>query len=63
MPPAARTLEMTARERIAAAYVTGPVGHFVAGSIDLALAVGRILIARARAQLASVTSQVPSRRR
>jgi hypothetical protein len=42
---------MTARERLAAGYVTGPVGHFVAGSIDLALAVGRLVHARWRRAL------------
>jgi hypothetical protein len=44
---------MTGRERLAASYVTGPVGHFVAGSIDLALAVGRVLLARGNSRLAS----------
>ena len=48
-----RTLRMTARERVAASYVTGPIGHFVAGSIDLALAVGRLVHARARGALRS----------
>jgi hypothetical protein len=46
-----RSLRMNARERVAASYVTGPVGHFVAGSIDLGLAVARLLIARARRTL------------
>jgi hypothetical protein len=46
-----RTLRMTAGERLVAGYVTGPVGHFVAGSIDLALAVGRVLVARGRSSL------------
>ena len=43
-----RTLRLSRRERLAASYVTGPVGHFVAGSIDIALAVGRLLRARGR---------------
>jgi hypothetical protein len=42
---------MTPRERLAAGYVTGPAGHFVAGSIDLALAVGRLALARGRRAL------------
>jgi hypothetical protein len=41
-----RPLRMTPGERLAAGYVTGPVGHFIAGSTDLALAVGRLLVAR-----------------
>ena len=51
MPTRPRTLRMTRGERLAAAYVTGPAGHFVAGSIDIALAVGRLLAARGRAGL------------
>jgi hypothetical protein len=46
-----RTLRMTPGERLAAGYVTGPVGHFVAGSIDIALAFGRLLVARGRSGL------------
>jgi hypothetical protein len=42
---------MTRRERLAASYVTGPVGHFIAGSIDLALAAGRLVLARLRRAL------------
>jgi hypothetical protein len=53
MQTRARTLRLTRRERLAAGYVTGPLGHFVAGTIDLALAVARLLVARGRSALSS----------
>lgn len=61
MPPATRTLDMTARERLVSAYVTGPLGHLVAGSIDLVLAIGRMLYARASAALTRAAGRSPRR--
>jgi hypothetical protein len=61
MQPRPRTLRLSRRERLAASYVTGPAGHFVAGSIDIALAVGRLLLARGRSTVRDGGARVRQR--
>ena len=47
----AAPIRCSRRERLQAAYVTGPLGHFVAGALDIGGLLGRYALLRARAAL------------